>query len=152
MLDLYSRRIVGWAMSDRITRDLTIATLKMVIEQRQPDLGLIHHSDQGSQYTDGESQTVLKNYSIQVNMNGVGSWYDNAPMESFFGTLKGEWVNHHGYRTHDEARSDIFYYVEAFYNRIGSTRRWTISTRRPTSNSTSSRISLTLRPTNRGVP
>jgi putative transposase len=117
VLDLYSRRIVGWAMSDRMTSDLTIDALKMAICQRQPDLDLIHHSDQGSQYTDGTYQALLKDYGIQVSMNGAGSWYDNAPMESFFGTLKSEWVYHRVYRTRDEARSDLFYYIEAFYNR-----------------------------------
>jgi putative transposase len=117
VLDLYSRRIVGWAMLDRMTAELTIGALKMAIRQRQPDLDLIHHSDQGSQYTDGLYQALLKDCGIQVSMNSVGSWYDNAPMESFFGSLKSEWVNHHLYRTRDEARTDIFYYIEAFYNR-----------------------------------
>jgi transposase InsO family protein len=117
VLDLYSRRIIGWAMSDRMTSDLTVDALKMAIVQRQPELALIHHSDQGSQYTDGTYQALLKKHGIQVSMNSVGSWYDNAPMESFFGTLKSEWVYHRVYRTRDEARSDIFYYIEAFYNR-----------------------------------
>jgi putative transposase len=117
VLDLYSRRIVGWAMLDRMTGDLTMGALKMAIRQRQPGLDLIHHSDQGSQYTDGVYQALLKDCGIQVSMNSVGSWYDNAPMESFFGSLKSEWVNHHVYRTRDEARTDIFYYIEAFYNR-----------------------------------
>jgi putative transposase len=114
-------------MSDRMTSDLTVDALKMAIVQRQPELALLHHSDQGSQYTDGTYQALLKDHGIQVSMNGVGSWYDNvldpvaqghrAPMESFFGTLKSEWVYHRVYRTRDEARSDIFYYIEAFYNR-----------------------------------
>ncbi len=117
VLDLFSRRIVGWAMSERMTGDLTVAALQMAIHRRRPDLDLIHHSDQGSQYTDGEYQALLKDHGIQVSMNGVGSWYDNAPMESFFGTLKSEWVNRRAYRTRDEARADIFYYIEAFYNR-----------------------------------
>jgi putative transposase len=117
VLDLFSRRIVGWAMSDRMTSDLTMDALKMAIRQRRPGISLIHHSDQGSQYTDGEYQQLLKDYGIQVSMNGVGSWYDNAPMESFIGSLKSEWVHHHRYRTRDEARTDIFYYIEAFYNR-----------------------------------
>jgi len=117
VLDLYTRRIVGWAMSDRITRALTISALEMALGQYQPASGLLHHSDQGSQYTDGTYQALLKNHGIQVSMNGVGSWYDNAPMESFFGTLKSEWVYHRAYRTRDQARSDIFYYIEAFYNR-----------------------------------
>ena len=117
VLDLYSRRIVGWAMSDRMTSELTISALKMAIRQCQPDLDLIHHSDQGSQYTDGEYQALLKEHDIQVSMNGVGTWYDNAPMESFFGTLKSEWVNHHMYCNREEARTSIFYYIEGFYNR-----------------------------------
>jgi putative transposase len=117
VLDLYSRRIIGWAMSDRMTSDLTVDALKMAIVQRQPELALLHHSDQGSQYTDGTYQALLKDHGIQVSMNGVGTWYDNAPMESFFGTLKSEWVYHRVYRTRDQARSDIFYYIEAFYNR-----------------------------------
>ena len=82
VLDLYSRRIIGWAMSDRMTSDLTVDALKMAIVQRQPELALLHHSDQGSQYTDGTYQALLKDHGIQVSMNGVGSWYDNAPMES----------------------------------------------------------------------
>ena len=127
VLDLFGRRIVGWAMSDQMTSDLTTDALEMAIRRRRPDLDLIHHSDQGSQplvlcprdkgYTAGRYQSLLKDHGIQVSMNSVGSWYDNAPMESFFGTLKSEWVNHHLYRTHDEARADIFYYIEAFYNR-----------------------------------
>ena len=120
-----------------MTSDLTLDALEMAIRHRRPDLALIHHSDQGSQplvlcprdkgYTAGQYQALLKDFGIQVSMNGVGSWYDNAlgpvaqghraPMESFFGTLKSEWVNHHLYHTHDEARADIFYYIEAFYNR-----------------------------------
>ena len=117
VLDLYTRRIVGWAMSQRMTADLTIRALKMAIRQRQPGAGLIHHSDQGSQYTDGTYQTVLKDHEIQASMNGVGTWYDNAPMESFFGTLKSELVHHRVYHTREEARPDLFYYIEAFYNR-----------------------------------
>ena len=116
-LDLFSRRIIGWAMSDRMTSDLTMDALKMAIRQRRPEISLIHHSDQGSQYTDGEYQQLLKDWGIQVSMNGAGNWYDNAPTESFFGSLKSEWVHHHTYRTRDEARADIFYYIESFYNR-----------------------------------
>lgn len=117
VLDLYSRRIIGWAMSDRMTGDLTRDALKMAIRQRQPELDLIHHSDQGSQYTAGDYQQLLKDWDIQVSMNGAGTWYDNAPMESFIGTLKSEWVYRRVYRAHDEARADLFYYIEAFYNR-----------------------------------
>ena len=117
ILDLYTRRIVGWAMSERMTSDLTLSALRMAIQQRRPTAGLIHHSDQGSQYTDQAYQALLETHGIQPSMNGAGTWYDNAPMESFFGTLKGERVHHRLYRTPDEARPDLFYYIEAFYNR-----------------------------------
>jgi len=116
-LDLYSRRVVGWAMSDRMTSELTLKALRMAVQQREVGLALLHHSDQGSQYTSGEYQQMLKDWGIEVSMNGAGTWYDNAPMESFFGTLKSEWVYHRRYRTRDEARGDLFYYIEAFYNR-----------------------------------
>jgi transposase InsO family protein len=93
----------------------------MALLQQQPDAGLIHHSDQGSQYTDQAYQALLRGHGIRVRMNGTGSWYDNAPLESFVGTVKSEWVHQHGYHTRDEARADVFfYYIESFYNR----RRW----------------------------
>jgi transposase InsO family protein len=117
ILDLHTRRIVGWAMSDRMTSDLTMAALGMALLQRQPDAGLIHHSDQGSQYTDQAYQALLKDRGIRASMNGAGSWYDNAPMESFFATLKSELVHHCVYHTRDEAKADVFYYIESFYNR-----------------------------------
>ena len=115
--DLFSRRIVGWAMSGRMTGELTLAALRMAIRERQPRAGLVHHSDQGSQYTDSRYQALLKAHRIEASMNGVGSWYDNAPMESFFGTLKSEWVYGRVYRTRNEARAEVFYYIVGFYNR-----------------------------------
>ncbi len=117
VLDLYSRRIVGWAMSDRMTGDLTLAALRMALNQRQPAEGLMQHSDQGSQYTSAAYQAVLSAHGILVSMNGVGSWYDNAPVESFIGTLKTEWVHHQTYLTREQARTDVFHYIEGFYNR-----------------------------------
>ena len=117
ILDLYSRWIVGWAMSQRMTSDLTVVALQAVLRSRKPAVGLIHHSDQGSQYTDHGYQRLLEQHGIQVSMNGVATWYDNAPMESVFGTLKSELVYHRQYRTRAEARSDVFFYIEAFYNR-----------------------------------
>lgn len=117
MLDLYSRRIVGWAMSERMTETLTLRALRMALQQRRPALTLLHHSDQGSQYTSDSYQKLLKNHAIQVSMNGVGTWYDNAPMESFFGSLKAERVHHVSYPTRWEARRDLFHYIESFYNR-----------------------------------
>jgi putative transposase len=117
ILDLFSRRIVGWAMSKRMTGDLTRRALDMAIRRCRPGRGLIHHSDQGSQYTDSAYQAVLAAHGIVASMNGVGTWYDNAPMESFFGTLKTELVHTRLYRTRDEASPDLFYYIEAWYNR-----------------------------------
>jgi len=117
VMDLFSRRIVGWAMSDRMTTDLTLRALDMALRQRRPGRGLIHHSDQGSQYTDSRYQAVLAARGLRPSMNGVGTWYDNAPMESFFGTLKSERVHLAGYGTRNEASTDVFYYIEAFYNR-----------------------------------
>jgi putative transposase len=117
ILDLFSRRIVGWAISNRMTSELTLTALHMAIQRRRPGPGLIHHSDQGSQYTDGGYQAVLRAHHSLPSMNGVGRCYDNAPVESFFGTLKSELVHHRLYHTRDEASSDVFYYVEGFYNR-----------------------------------
>ena len=117
IMDLFSRRIVGWAMSKRMTSDLTLRALDMAICRCRPESGLIHHSDQGSQNTDSEYQAVLAAHSIVASMNGAGTWYDNAPMESFFGTLKSELVHHRAYRTRAEASPDLFYYIEAWYNR-----------------------------------
>jgi putative transposase len=89
-MDLYSRRIIGWAMADRQTQDLTLQALQMALGQRQVLKPLIHHSNQGSQCTSSDYQQLLQDWGLQVSMNGVGTWYDNAPMESFFGTLKSE--------------------------------------------------------------
>jgi putative transposase len=117
ILDLFGRRVVGWAMAERMTTDLTLRALKMALRQRRPGPGLIHHSDQGSQYTDGRYQALLATRGIEASMNGAGTWYDNAPMESFFGTLKSERVHHIVYRNRDEATTDLFRYIEGWYNR-----------------------------------
>jgi putative transposase len=117
IMDLFSRRVVGWAMSPRMTSELTLSALDMATRRCRPERGLIHHSDQGSQYTDSAYQAVLAAHGIVASMNGVGSWWDNAPMESFFGTLKSELVYDRAYRTRAEASPDLFYYIEAWYNR-----------------------------------
>jgi transposase InsO family protein len=117
VLDLFSRRIVGWAMSARMTSDLVLAALSMAIQQRQPQSGLLHHTDRGSQYTGRPYQQMLKEHLFLISMSGTGNCYDNAPTESFFGTLKMERVHHLIYETRAEARTDIFFYIEAFYNR-----------------------------------
>lgn len=88
VLDLFSRRIVGWAMSSCMTSSLVIDAFKMAVRQRQPANGLIHHSDRGSQYTGSAYQKLLKAHHCRVSMSGTGNCYDNAPAESFFGSLK----------------------------------------------------------------
>jgi transposase InsO family protein len=118
VMDLYSRRIVGWAMADTLARSLPLAALQMALETRQPPPGLLHHSDRGSQYASQDYQAVLTKYQIQGSMSRAGNCYDNAPIESFFGTLKTELIHHRHYATRAEAKTDIFEYIEVFYNRF----------------------------------
>lgn len=117
ILDLFSRRIVGWAMDGRMKQQLVCTALQMALRQRQPATPLIHHSDRGSQYTSYAFQELLADNDITPSMSGRGNCYDNAPVESFFGTLKAELVNHAVYQTRQEAMTDIFFYIEGFYNR-----------------------------------
>lgn len=117
-MDLYSRKIVGWAMSERLTTELVSAALSMAIAQRRPPAGLLHHSDRGSQYASQDYQALLTKHQIHCSMSRAGNCYDNAPMESFFGTLKTELVHHCHYQTKMEAKTDIFEYIEVFYNRF----------------------------------
>jgi len=117
VMDLYSRRIVGWSMSQWINRHLVIDALTMAIESRQPEALLIHHSDRGAQYTSDDFRDELNKYGIRCSMSARGNCYDNAVVESFFGLLKREWVHRVRYRTRDEAKADIFEYIECFYNR-----------------------------------
>lgn len=117
VMDLYSMAIVGWSMGERLIRDLVIKALMMALWQRKPDAGLIHHSDRGSQYASGDFQDLLNEHGIECSMSGTGSCYDNAAMESWFGLLKRERVYRRHYRTRQEARTDVFDYIERFYNR-----------------------------------
>lgn len=117
VMDLYSRRIVGWSMSRWISRHLVIDALNMAIAQRLPDEPLIHHSDRGSQYTSDDFRDELEKHNIRCSMSGRGNCYDNAVVESFFGLLKRERVNRRYYLTREEAKQDIFDYIECFYNR-----------------------------------
>ena len=117
VLDLYSRRIVGWSMSRWISRHLAIDALKMAIDQRLPCKSLTHHSDRGSQYTSDDFRDELERHDIECSMSGRGNCYDNAVVESFFGLLKRERVNRKYYVTRDDAKQDIFEYIECFYNR-----------------------------------
>jgi len=118
VLDLYSRRIVGWAMRDSLHRQLVIEALHMAITVRQPAPGLLHHSDRGSQYASDDYQALLTQARMVASMSRKGNCYDNAPVESFFGTFKTELVFHQQYATRAEARLDIFEYIEVFYNRF----------------------------------
>ena len=118
VLDLYSRRIVGWAMSDSLQRQLVIDALQMAIAARRPAPGLLHHSDRGSQYASHDYQSLLTRAKMVSSMSRKGNCYDNASVESFFGTLKTELVYQRHYATRAQAKADIFEYIEVFYNRI----------------------------------
>ena len=117
ILDLYSRRIVGWAMADHLRADLPLAALRMAISAQRPGAGLIHHSDRGVQYASSEYRNALQSAGFSASMSRKGDCYDNAPMESFFHTLKTELVHHTQYATRADATRDIFAYIEGFYNR-----------------------------------
>jgi putative transposase len=117
VLDLFSRRIVGLAMEDRMTDDLVIAALEQALIHRSPSGDLVHHSDKGSQYTSRDFQKLLAQYHITASMSGTGNCYDNAAMESFFHTLKTEHVYFERYQTREQTKKSIFEYVEVFYNR-----------------------------------
>ena len=117
VMDLCSRRIVGWSMGRRLTSKLVKDALKLAVAQRQPGSGLLQHSDRGSQYASADYRVLLRAWGMEASMSRKGNCYDNAPMESFFGTLKSERVHHRRYRTRAEARQDIFHYIEIFYNR-----------------------------------
>lgn len=116
VMDLYSRKIVGWSMSAQITADLVENALLMALYERQPDPGLLHHSDRGSQYASAQVRHILAAHHIAVSMSRTGNCYDNAVMESFFSTLKCEWVHHQDYKTRLEASRDIFEFIAGFYN------------------------------------
>ena len=116
ILDLFSRKVVGWAMADHMDTSLVEDALKMALLQRQPEAGLLHHSDQGRQYTSAAYQGRLMTAHCQVSMSRVGNCYDNAAMESFFGTLKTECVTE-PFATRAQARTTIFEFIEAWYNR-----------------------------------
>jgi transposase InsO family protein len=116
VLDLFSRRIVGWAMADHMEASLVEAAWNMALAQRHPQTGLLHHSDQGRQYTSTTYQSALAASHCQVSMSRVGNCYDNAAMESFFATLKTECATQ-PFATRTQARSAIFEYIEAWYNR-----------------------------------
>jgi len=115
--DLFSGTIVGYAMGERLTRNLVSQSLIRAVVANRPPQGLIHHSDRGSQYCSYDFRNSLERYGLIASMSRKGNCYDNAPMESFWGTLKQELVHHRWYRTRQEAVRDITEYIESFYNR-----------------------------------
>lgn len=117
VLDLYSRKIIGWATGTRLTVDLAESALTMALWRRKPQPGLLHHSDRGSQYAAGTYQQQLADHGIECSMSRKGDCWDNACVESFFATLKKELIHHRRYITREEARQEIFEYIEVFYNR-----------------------------------
>ncbi len=116
VLDLYSRKVVGWSMSSRMKASLVCDALKMAIWQRKPGSGLIHHSDRGSQYCSLVFRALLKCYKIRGSMSRKGNCWDNAVAESFFGSLKQERVHWRHYQTRYEAQQDVLNYITMFYN------------------------------------
>jgi putative transposase len=118
IMNVESRKIIGLSMSNRLSEELTAAALKQAVARQKPPEGLIHHSDRGRQYASYAYQALLRRYGITPSMSRSGNCYDNAYMESFFGTLKRELVYGERYHTREEARLSIFEYVEVFYNRI----------------------------------
>jgi transposase InsO family protein len=118
ILDLYSRMVVGWSMSSTCDEQLVEQALNQAIARRRPKAGLLHHSDRGSQYTSRAYQAYLERFGIQPSMSRKGNCWDNAAMESFFGTLKDECVGELVYSSHDEARLALFTYMETYYNRV----------------------------------
>jgi len=118
LMDLYSRRIVGWAMGDQMTTTLTLSALEMALQQRPVPVGLLHHSDRGCQYLATRYQHRLIALGIRCSMSRPGNCWDNAVVESFFATLKTEVFPGRQYLTFEQARTEIFAYLEGFYNRV----------------------------------
>lgn len=116
VIDLFSRRVVGWSMSDTMTAQMVTDALMMAIWRRGQPKKLLHHSDQGSQYTSEQFQRLMADNGVTCSMSRSGNVWDNAAMESFFSSLKIERVKRKTYRTRDQARADVFDYIERFYN------------------------------------
>ncbi len=116
VLDLHSRRVIGWAVSNRMKRDLAIRALNMAIALRRPPKGCVHHSDRGSQYCSHDYQKLLRLHGFKVSMSGKGNCYDNAAMETFFKTIKAELIWRRSWQTRRDVEVAIFEYINGFYN------------------------------------
>ena len=117
VIDLCSRKVVGWAMADHLRAQLCLDALDMALKRRRPGEGLLHHSDRGVQYACGDYRDLLRSHGIACSMSRTGDCYDDAVVESFFKTLKAELVYHQRYATREQARRSLFEYVEVLYNR-----------------------------------
>ncbi len=117
VMDLYTRKIVGWKLGERMTTDLVLAALDQAYEAKKPPKGLIHHSDRGSQYASEEYRKRLTKYRMRASMSRKGNCYDNACIESFHSVLKKEFIYCTRFRTKDQAQQEMFEYIELFYNR-----------------------------------
>jgi transposase InsO family protein len=118
LIDLYSRRVVGWAMSERIDTALAMGALNMALARRKPRRGLTHHTDRGCQYASHEYRRLLRDVGAECSMSRKGDCWDNAVAESFFASLRKELTNRVDFHSRDAARSIVFEYIEAFYNRV----------------------------------
>jgi len=116
ILDLHSRRVIGWAVSNRMKRDLAIRALEMAVALRRPPKGCIHHTDRGSQYCSHDYQKILRQHGFRVSMSGKGNCYDNAAVETFFKTIKAELIWRRSWPTRRQAELAIFEYINGFYN------------------------------------
>jgi putative transposase len=116
VMDLYSRKIVGWATSKSLETTLVKEALRQALADRRPAAGLLHHSDRGSQYASSAYRALLLSHHLRPSMSAAGNCYDNAAMESFWSTLKTEWLHQKNFQTHQQARSAVFDYIETFYN------------------------------------
>jgi transposase InsO family protein len=114
-MDLFGRNIIGWAMGDRLTKELAIDALNQALTRCGNPKGVLAHTDQGSQYCSNAYQELLRKNEIQCSMSRKGNVWDNAPMESFFGKLKQEWLNDKRFRTREDAKRAVFWYIEVYY-------------------------------------
>jgi transposase InsO family protein len=117
VMDLFSRRIIGWALSEHLDTTLVESALDNALESRCPSTGLVHHSDRGSQYASDRYRMLLRRHGIECSMSRRGDCWDNAPMESFFGALKSEWIRYERLENLEDAHRSVFHYIDVFYNR-----------------------------------
>ena len=118
VIDLYSRKVIGWSMDSRMKAELVNNALLMAIWQRKPTADIVWHTDRGSQYASDSHRAIIKQHHIKQSMSRKGDCWDNAVAESFFGSIKTEAIHHHKFKTREEAEHVIFEYIEVFYNRI----------------------------------